>query len=154
MMPLKMHYEAEVFFRRKGVIIAGVSLIRTREEGAFTHGELRIIEAASTFIERLIEHQLFLPGGQGDPAAKFTKREQDVIALVRAGFSNHRIAETLGLRLPTVKSHLQNIFAKMGIESRTALISRIVYGERRHAPLPIAPSSESVATPMLLSSPE
>ena len=132
MMPLRMHHKVQIFFRHKGAIIAGISLVRTREERAFTLEDLRIIEGASTFIESLIEHRFFLLTDQTacDPAADFTKREQDVTALVKLGFSNQKIAETLGLRLPTVKSHLQNIFTKIGVGSRTALISRLAYGEQ------------------------
>jgi len=53
-----------------------------------------------------------LPGG-------LTEREAEVLALVAAGRSNREIAEALVLSSKTVARHLSNIFAKLGVASRT-----------------------------------
>jgi DNA-binding CsgD family transcriptional regulator len=53
-----------------------------------------------------------LPGG-------LTDREAEVLALVAAGRSNREIAEALVLSSKTVARHLSNIFAKLGVASRT-----------------------------------
>jgi DNA-binding NarL/FixJ family response regulator len=53
-----------------------------------------------------------LPGG-------LTEREAQVLALVAAGRSNREIAEALVLSSKTVARHLSNIFAKLGVASRT-----------------------------------
>jgi DNA-binding NarL/FixJ family response regulator len=53
-----------------------------------------------------------LPGG-------LTGREAEVLALVAAGRSNREIAEALVLSPKTVARHLSNIFAKLGVSSRT-----------------------------------
>lgn len=50
-----------------------------------------------------------------------TKRERDVAALVAAGQRNRTIAVTLGISEGTVKMHLHNVYAKLGLESRTQL---------------------------------
>jgi DNA-binding NarL/FixJ family response regulator len=49
-----------------------------------------------------------------------TDREVEVVRLVAAGKSNRDIAETLVISEHTVARHLQNIFAKLGVSSRTA----------------------------------
>ena len=49
-----------------------------------------------------------------------TAREQQVLGLVAAGKSNREIAAELVLSEHTVARHLQNIFAKLGVSSRTA----------------------------------
>jgi len=49
-----------------------------------------------------------------------TAREQEVLGLVAAGKSNREIAAELILSEHTVARHLQNIFAKLGVSSRTA----------------------------------
>lgn len=51
------------------------------------------------------------PGG-------LTAREAEVLALVAAGGTNHEIAEALVVSDHTVRRHLQNIFAKIGVTSR------------------------------------
>lgn len=49
-----------------------------------------------------------------------TPRELEVLRLLAAGASNQTIAETLFVGVPTVKDHVGNILAKLGVDSRTA----------------------------------
>jgi DNA-binding CsgD family transcriptional regulator len=53
-----------------------------------------------------------------------TPREQEVSAAVIRGWDNGLIASELGCTTPTVKRHLTNIFDKLGVQSRAALIAR------------------------------
>ncbi|MHA7629846.1 helix-turn-helix transcriptional regulator [Corallococcus sp. M7] len=53
---------------------------------------------------------------------KLSRREVEVVQGVLSNWSNELIAEDLGLTLNTVKTHLRNIFPKLGIESRTDLL--------------------------------
>lgn len=53
-----------------------------------------------------------------------TAREQQVITGVLRGWDNRLIAGELGCSEATVKKHMQNIFDKLGVPSRTALMAR------------------------------
>jgi len=53
--------------------------------------------------------------------SRLTKREWEVIEGVGKGLRNREIARTLGISERTVKSHLNNIFAKTRVNSRFAL---------------------------------
>jgi len=52
-------------------------------------------------------------------------REWQVIALVEAGKSNAEIAAELWIAQGTVRKHLDNIYAKLGVRSRTAALARV-----------------------------
>ena len=57
-----------------------------------------------------------------------------MLQLLTAGLSNQEIAERLIVSLNTIKTHVKNIYAKLGVESRTQAIARarqlgiLVYG--------------------------
>jgi predicted ATPase/DNA-binding CsgD family transcriptional regulator len=50
-----------------------------------------------------------------------TRREREVAALVARGMTNRQTAETLLVAPRTVETHLEHIFAKLGIQSRAEL---------------------------------
>ncbi|MFJ7158995.1 response regulator [Streptomyces sp. NPDC101118] len=57
------------------------------------------------------------------PAESLTKRELEVLQLVADGLSNQQISKQLFLSQATVKSHLVHIYAKLGVDSRTAAVA-------------------------------
>ncbi len=52
-----------------------------------------------------------------------TTREVEVLKLIEAGCSNQDIAGQLVISIPTVKRHISNIYAKLGVESRTQAVA-------------------------------
>jgi DNA-binding NarL/FixJ family response regulator len=57
------------------------------------------------------------------PSQSLTGREAEVLALVAEGLSNQQISQRLFLSQATIKSHLVHIFAKLGVDSRTAAVA-------------------------------
>jgi DNA-binding CsgD family transcriptional regulator len=55
-----------------------------------------------------------------------TAREQEVLSWVARGKTNAQVAETLWLSPGTVRKHLQNAFAKLGVGTRTAAVARFL----------------------------
>lgn len=53
-----------------------------------------------------------------------TPRQKDVARLVCTGMSNREIAERLSMQEGTVKNHLKEAFAKLGVSNRTQLARR------------------------------
>jgi DNA-binding NarL/FixJ family response regulator len=51
-----------------------------------------------------------------------TKREQEIVLLVRQGLSNKDIASALSISDSTVRHHMTNIFQKIGVPNRQKLI--------------------------------
>jgi two-component system nitrate/nitrite response regulator NarL len=53
-----------------------------------------------------------------------TPRELEVLAVIGAGLTNKAIARQLGISLHTVKFHVESIFRKLGVRTRTGAIAR------------------------------
>lgn len=47
-----------------------------------------------------------------------TPREQEVLELIQGGLTNPQIAERLGIALETVKHHVSEVLAKLGVQTR------------------------------------
>jgi len=93
--------------------------------------------------EPLYVHVLAFGSGAGDPcfavsvrelgiereafARRYglSPREAEVAELVLRGYPNPVIASTLGIAPTTTKRHLTRIFDKIGVDSRTQLVSRL-----------------------------
>jgi DNA-binding NarL/FixJ family response regulator len=71
---------------------------------------------APAVADRLL-HRLRTPG------TSLTRRETEVLTLVAEGLSNLAVARRLHLTEGTVKSHLARVYAKLGVDSRTAAVA-------------------------------
>jgi DNA-binding CsgD family transcriptional regulator len=61
-----------------------------------------------------------------------TPRELEVLTAIGEGLTNKAIARQLGISLHTVKFHVESIFRKLGVRTRTGAIARASL--MRHAP--------------------
>ena len=53
-----------------------------------------------------------------------SKREYELLELISKGFSNQEIADQLFISIPTVKTHLSNLFSKLNAQRRTQAIHK------------------------------
>lgn len=57
---------------------------------------------------------------------RLTAREREVLAWVARGKTNAEIARLLWLAPGTVRKHLENVYAKLGVSTRTAAVARFL----------------------------
>jgi DNA-binding CsgD family transcriptional regulator len=57
---------------------------------------------------------------------RLTAREREVLAWVARGKTNAEIAQLLWLAPSTVRKHLENVYAKLGVSTRTAAVVRFL----------------------------
>lgn len=60
----------------------------------------------------------------GTSAPSLSARETEIMTLIAAGHSNGEIAAKLTVAEKTVKNHVNRIYAKLGVGSRSAAISQ------------------------------
>jgi DNA-binding CsgD family transcriptional regulator len=58
----------------------------------------------------------------GRRAVGLTGREREILALVAEGPTNGEVASALGISPATVGKHLEHVYAKLGVTSRTAAV--------------------------------
>ncbi|WP_405864026.1 response regulator transcription factor [Streptomyces sp. NBC_01515] len=79
-------------------------------------------------LERLSEPEPQEPSEPAEPPDGLTARETEVLLLIAEGLTNQEIARTLHVSTATVKTHINNLFAKTGLKDRAQAV-RYAYGK-------------------------
>lgn len=132
--PRDYRYVVDMVFRYEGKVVAIIKLFRSELQGPFLESDLSSLSQLQYFIEfvlnklvvkKRIDNKLAM-----EDQYRLTKRELDVVELLVTGATNKDISKELLIGLSTVKTHLQNVFSKVGVDSRGELISK-VFSERK-----------------------
>ena len=129
MQPHQMRYVADMFLRREGEIVAILSVMRSETMHPFSAAELELLNNLQPLLEFSL-NSIYKPQRINERSIladmfQLTTRELDVIEHIIAGSSNKSIAEKMYLSLSTIKTHLQHIFEKTAVNSRTKLLAKI-----------------------------
>lgn len=77
-------------------------------------------ELSDRLLTGLLDNHQIKTGGQvHNPGFSLTEREVDILRSIASGLSNFEISEQLFISEKTVKTHINNIFKKMKVKSRT-----------------------------------
>lgn len=125
--PHSYFHNADVFFRQNGVIIAVLTLLRKDPAKMFTDQEVSLLKKIQPFIEYCLK-KVYLPKRIYDRESLseefgFTARELDVVELALTGASNKILVKQLKISMPTLRTHMQNIYSKVDVHSSTELIA-------------------------------
>ncbi|MBE2317282.1 hypothetical protein DVA67_014970 [Solirubrobacter sp. CPCC 204708] len=118
--------QVSVFFRDGGRIAGAMLLFRRRDDPPLTQAESVLLRRVQPFLELALAY-----GGRAvEPAATepllasgLTPRQIEVARLAAAGATNAEIARALFVSIPTVKTHMNQVLAKLGLRSRTELVT-------------------------------
>jgi DNA-binding NarL/FixJ family response regulator len=91
---------------------------------------IRVVAAGEALLAPSVTRRLIAHfAGQRRPAAarrtalgQLTEREREVLLLIAQGLSNTELAGTLHVSLPTAKTHVSRILAKLGARDRAQLV--------------------------------
>lgn len=85
----------------------------------FTERDRLVLDLLEPHLARLFEN------GRRAVGRVLTPREREVLSLVARGLTNAQVAEQLWLAPSTVRKHLENVYAKLGVSTRTAAVARV-----------------------------
>ena len=64
------------------------------------------------------------PNAAATPVPQLTGRPWDLLRLLAAGHTNAQVARSLGISEGTVRTHLETIYTRLNVSSRTAAVIR------------------------------
>ncbi|TMH81283.1 MAG: helix-turn-helix transcriptional regulator [Betaproteobacteria bacterium] len=99
-----------------------VSFVFNRAGSAFGDRELQLAETVRPHLANL-----YRLGGAPRTGAPLTAREGEVLDWVAAGKTSRDIAAILGASPRTIEKHLERIYEKLGVETRTAAAMRALH---------------------------
>ena len=89
---------------------------------------VRAAAQGTTVLDPILSPRLAGAHSTWGPSAgpRLTWRERETVELVTEGLSNKAIAARLGVSVRTVEGHLNHVFTKLGVESRTELVRHVL----------------------------
>ena len=126
------HVVAMPLFVDRGLL---VSFVLNRNRRDFGQRECALLDLVREPLAALYRN-LLVRGreARGFAALPVTPREREVLSWLAAGKTDKDIGEILGMSPRTVQKHLQHIYEKLGVETRTAAVVRAMeLGARRPA---------------------
>ena len=110
----------------KGWLLKDVSLERLA-------GAIRILAEGGTCIEPVITERIMRALERSDSSFEaadlpepLTDRERTILRHLAGGYSNKEIGELLNITDGTVKNHISNLLAKLGVRDRTRAVLRAI----------------------------
>jgi DNA-binding NarL/FixJ family response regulator len=80
--------------------------------------------ALLTLLRPHLHRAYFDAEGRRVGTPQLTRRQWELLRLVATGHTNAQIARRLGLSEATVRKHLENIYGRLQVSSRTAAVTR------------------------------
>jgi DNA-binding CsgD family transcriptional regulator len=104
------------------------NFVLDRVHGDFSARDRAVLELLRPHLRRvhkMTELRRAAGASQPDDLDRLTAREAEILELVAAGLTNAAIAHRLWVSPGTVKKHLENVYAKLGVANRVAAVVRI-----------------------------
>jgi len=98
---------------------------RRSADGDFGPRERGLLELLRPFLAAMRERFELREARSPLEVDGLTEREAEILAWVARGKTNQEIATLLVVSTHTVRKHLENVYAKLGVHTRTAAVARV-----------------------------
>ncbi|AZS15565.1 LuxR C-terminal-related transcriptional regulator [Paenibacillus lutimineralis] len=132
-----LYYELAVPLCYNNRLVGGLGLFREKKEGDFTPRDKEIVSLFSRHLALSYHNSLKAQEFNSDRGRlakrcqkenlllKLTLTEREIVSLVEKGLTNREIAKQNNISFHTVKAHLDHIYNKLEVHSRTEMLHRI-----------------------------
>lgn len=132
-----LYYELAVPLCYNNRLVGGLGLFREKKEGDFSPRDKEIVNLLSRHLALSYHNSLRAQAFNSDQwpltkscqkenlLLKLTVTERKIVSLVEKGMTNREIAKQNNISFHTVKAHLEHIYNKLEVHSRTEMLHRI-----------------------------
>ncbi|MBN3733984.1 helix-turn-helix transcriptional regulator [Burkholderia sp. Tr-20390] len=113
-----MHHGINVYAFDGATHVGDLRIWRAQGRPDFTERDKLLLNGIEPFFRRALLRRRHACAG-------LTGRESDVARLVAAGYTDKDVARTLGIGVPTVRTHLRRVMAKKGVPNRASLAAAL-----------------------------
>lgn len=121
--PLGIEYSMQLWLVDGGRVVGGFGFDASRRD--FSEREQTMLDVLAPYLVKLHRRAAAIRplDVETGAMAPLTAREREVLRLVAAGLTNSEIAGTLFIATGTVRKHLDNVYARLGVGNRAAAVA-------------------------------
>jgi DNA-binding CsgD family transcriptional regulator len=140
-----LHYGMNLYVHDGGVNIGDMRIWRNRRRENFDDSDLQVLEMIKPHFRNSMKNALRVcrVGDRNVAAGRevisadrlgierirstygLTAREAQIAVEIAHGKTDHEIAEAIGVAFSTIRTHINHVYAKLGIRNRAALVRQI-----------------------------
>lgn len=123
---LSMH--GEPGYVRRAIELGAVGYLLKSVSREELLAALRHVTAGRCYLQSEVTGSLLdqVAGRTAPPPPSLTARERTVLRLVADGLANKQIGARLGISEETVKTHLKDVFARLGVVNRAEAVTKAI----------------------------
>jgi DNA-binding CsgD family transcriptional regulator len=122
--PLGIEHEVRLWLSAPSGIARYYFISRRKEDGDFSDSNREMLDLLRPFLVAVHE-QFDVQAPTSENADGLTSRETEILGWVARGKTNKEIAGLLIVSPHTVRKHLEHVYEKLRVNSRTAAVARV-----------------------------